>query len=165
MTSFIPWYIFDAFRLTQSKVSRFKSKFYLFLDTHLVISLYSLSEDVCLISLFFSITRLCEALINTLYSIQLKACEEDPNPKPPCFLTPILLSWSLFDEVPLPYIFFLSPALANLETRFCLRGVVLSHPEIFGFQDVIKIKNKSTIFSEFFPTFIFLHREISIKEN
>ena len=25
----------------------------------------------------------------------------------------------------------------------------LSHPEIFGFQDVIKIKNKSTIFSEF----------------
>ena len=50
MTSFIPWYIFDAFRLIQSKVSRFESKFYLFLDTHLLISLYSLSEAVCLTS-------------------------------------------------------------------------------------------------------------------
>jgi len=38
-------------------------------------------------------------------------------------------------------------SLVNLETRFLLRGVVLSHPEIFGFQDVIKIKNKSIFFS------------------
>ena len=30
----------------------------------------------------------------------------------------------------------------NLGTRFLLRGVVLSHHEIFGFQDVIRIKNK-----------------------
>ena len=33
-------------------------------------------------------------------------------------------------------------SLVNLGARFLLRGVVLSHPEIFGFQDVIKIKNK-----------------------
>jgi hypothetical protein len=37
--------------------------------------------------------------------------------------------------------------LVNLGTRFLLRGVVLSHPEIFEFQNVIKIKNKTTIFS------------------
>ena len=37
--------------------------------------------------------------------------------------------------------------LLNLGTRFLLRGVVLSHPEIFEFQDVIKIKNKTIIFS------------------
>ena len=37
-------------------------------------------------------------------------------------------------------------SLVNLGTRFLLRGVVLSHPEIFGFQDVIKNKNKTTIF-------------------
>jgi len=37
-------------------------------------------------------------------------------------------------------------SLVNLRTRFLLRGVVLSHPEIFEFQDVIKIKNKTTIF-------------------
>ena len=37
----------------------------------------------------------------------------------------------------------------NLGTRFLLRGIVLSHPEIFEFQDVIKIKNKTTIFSPF----------------
>ena len=36
-------------------------------------------------------------------------------------------------------------SLVNLGTRFLLRGVVLSHPEIFEFQDVIK--NKTTIFS------------------
>ena len=40
-------------------------------------------------------------------------------------------------------------SLVNLGMRFLLRGVVLSHPEIFGFQDVIKIKHKSTIFLEF----------------
>ena len=33
-------------------------------------------------------------------------------------------------------------SLVNLGTRFLLRGVVLSHPEIFEFQDVINIKNK-----------------------
>jgi len=33
-------------------------------------------------------------------------------------------------------------SLVNLGARFLLRGVVLSHPEIFEFQDVIKIKNK-----------------------
>ena len=33
-------------------------------------------------------------------------------------------------------------SLVNLGTRFLFRGVVLSHPEIFKFQDVIKIKNK-----------------------
>ena len=38
-------------------------------------------------------------------------------------------------------------SLVNLGTRFLLRGVVLSHPEIFEFQDVIKNKNKTTIFS------------------
>ena len=38
-------------------------------------------------------------------------------------------------------------SLVNLGTRFLLRGVVLSHPEIFGFQDAIKIKNKTTILS------------------
>ena len=38
-------------------------------------------------------------------------------------------------------------SLVNLGTRFLLRGVVLSHPEIFGFQDEIKIKNKTTILS------------------
>ena len=38
-------------------------------------------------------------------------------------------------------------SLVNLGARFLLRGVVLSHPEIFEFQDVIKIKNKTTIFS------------------
>ena len=35
---------------------------------------------------------------------------------------------------------------------------VLSHPEIFGFQDVIKIKNKTTIFFvilKIYPTLIF----------
>ena len=29
-------------------------------------------------------------------------------------------------------------SLVNLGTRFLLRGAVLSHPEIFEFQDVIK---------------------------
>ena len=38
-------------------------------------------------------------------------------------------------------------SLVNLGTRFLLRGVVLSHPEIFKFQDVIEIKNKTIIFS------------------
>ena len=33
-------------------------------------------------------------------------------------------------------------SLVNLGARFLLRRVVLSHPEIFEFQDVIKIKNK-----------------------
>ena len=44
----------------------------------------------------------------------------------------------------------------------------LSHPEIFKFQDVIKIKkiNKqfSHSFKKKFPTFIFLYREFSIKK-
>ena len=38
-------------------------------------------------------------------------------------------------------------SLMNLGTRFLLWGVVLSQPEIFEFQDVIKIKNKTIIFS------------------
>jgi len=37
--------------------------------------------------------------------------------------------------------------LVNLGTRFRLRGVVLSHPKIFEFQDVNKIKNKTTFLS------------------
>jgi len=39
---------------------------------------------------------------------------------------------------------FFSVALAVLEE---LQMQMLSHPEIFEFQDVIKIKNKTTIFS------------------
>ena len=38
-------------------------------------------------------------------------------------------------------------SFVNLGTKFLLRGVVLSHPEIFEFQDVIEIKNKAIIFS------------------
>ena len=44
----------------------------------------------------------------------------------------------------------------------------MSHPKIVGYQDVIKIKIKTTFFLiilNFFPIFIFLHREISIKEH
>ena len=53
-------------------------------------------------------------------------------------------------------------SLVNLGTRVLLRGVVLSHPEIFGFQDMIKIKNKTTIFShiKIFSTFIFSSQRI-----
>ena len=40
-------------------------------------------------------------------------------------------------------------SLVNLGARFLLRGVVLSHPKIFEIQDVIKIKNKATFFSQF----------------
>ena len=38
-------------------------------------------------------------------------------------------------------------------------GGWVSHPEIFEFQDVIKIKNKSIIFSEFFPNIYFSSQE------
>ena len=36
-----------------------------------------------------------------------------------------------------------------MSSFFSLGGGGLSHPEIFEFQDVIKIKNKTTIFSQF----------------
>ena len=59
-------------------------------------------------------------------------------------------------------------SLVNLGTRFLLRGVVLSHTEIFEFQDVIKIKKTKQQFShnfKIFLTFVFLHREFSVREN
>jgi len=119
-----------------------------FFSIPILSSHFTLYQKLFALSLL-SITRLCEALINALYSIQLKACEEDPNPKPSCFLTPILLSWSLFDEVPLPYLFFLSPALANLGTRFYLRGVVLSHSKIFNFGLWVSFRMCSATFRVF----------------
>ena len=57
-------------------------------------------------------------------------------------------------------------SLVNLGTRFRLRGVVLPHPEFFGFQAVIKIKKINNFLSfKIFSTFTFLHREFSVKEN
>jgi len=44
----------------------------------------------------------------------------------------------------------------------------VSHHEIFEFQDVIKIKNKITILSQFLNflnIYFFLHSEFSVKEN
>ena len=45
-------------------------------------------------------------------------------------------------------------------------GGPVSHPEIFEFQDVIKIKNKTTIFSQFlkFSNIYFLYREFSTRK-
>ena len=56
-------------------------------------------------------------------------------------VTPTMLSWCFPDEICLPYLSFLFPALVNLRTRFCLRGVVLSHPKIFNFRMWISLKN------------------------
>jgi hypothetical protein len=74
-----------------------KSKFPLCsLYTHLVILSYSLSKTLCSISPFYR-QILCESLINTIYSIQLKTSEEDPNPNspfsryPPCYLVVSLM--------------------------------------------------------------------------
>ena len=57
--------------------------------------------------------------------------------------------------------------LVNLGTRFLLRGVVLSHPEIFEFQDVIKIKNNNFLkilkFSQ--HLFFFTGNLVKINDN
>ena len=131
MTSFIPWYIFDAFRLIQSKVSRFESKFYLFLDTHLLISLYSLSEVVCLTSSFYHQT-LWSSHQRRLFD-PTESMWRRPKSKTSLFLNthPVILISIWWSPFALSLLFVTSPCESRDEILF--KGVVLSHSKIFNF--------------------------------
>ena len=147
MTSFIPWYIFDAFRLIQSKVSRFESKFYLFLDTHLVISLYSLSEVVCLTSSFYHQT-LWSSHQRRLFD-PTESMWRRPKSKTSLFLNthPVILISLWWSPFALYLLFVTSPCESRDENLF--KGVVLSHSKIFNFGLWVSFRICSAIFRVF----------------
>jgi len=117
-----------------------------------LIPILSFRSTTCrkfLVLSLLSIIWLGESLINAIGSIQSKASEEDRNPN--SLLSRHLLWYHvcLLDEVPLPYVFFLSPALCESRDEILFKGVVLSHSKIFNFGLWVSFRMCSAIFRVF----------------
>jgi len=152
MTSFIPWYIFDGFRLIQSKVSGFKSKLYLFLDTHLVISLYSLSEVVCLISSFYHYT-LWSSHQRPLFD-PIESMWRRPKSKTFLFLNThlVILITIWWSPLALSLLFVTSPCESRDEILF-KGGSSVTLQNILDCEYLLECVHPSLGFSENFPDF------------